>query len=294
MNIYSPIVPTYLYIKQHSITKKKYFGKTSLPDPIKYLGSGTYWNDHINKHGKQFVETIWLSELYIDTSISEYGLRFSAENNIVESDDWANLIPENGLDGGAVGMTCVVDGGTTKRILCAEYESSEYLHVNSGYINVKSISTTVKSRVTVEEYLSNTDLVHHTKGSVTVKDKENKTCRVSLDDPEYLNGNLKNISSGMLNVKNDKGEIQQVSVNDPRYLDGTLKSVREGITCCKDKDGNIFDNVSIDDPRYLSGELVHVNKGIKDSVVSCPHCGKIGGQRNLTRYHFSNCIQAIQ
>jgi hypothetical protein len=99
-NIYKEIKPTYLCIKQHSITKKKYFCKTTKPDPIKYLGSGTYWNDHINKHGKQFVETIWLSDLYTDTSISEHALHFSAENNIVESDAWANLKPENGLDGG--------------------------------------------------------------------------------------------------------------------------------------------------------------------------------------------------
>ena len=37
-------VPTWLYIKQHNITKLKYFGKTVRKDPIKYKGSGTYWN----------------------------------------------------------------------------------------------------------------------------------------------------------------------------------------------------------------------------------------------------------
>ena len=104
MNIYTPIKPTRLYIKQHSITKKKYFGKTSLLDPIKYLGSGSYWKDHINKHGKEFVETIWVSDFYYDTSISEHALHFSSENNIIKSDAWANLIPENGLDGTVSGV----------------------------------------------------------------------------------------------------------------------------------------------------------------------------------------------
>ena len=51
-NIYTPILfaqkdadifPTYLYIKQHSVTKLKYFGKTNSEDPIKYSGSGKYW-----------------------------------------------------------------------------------------------------------------------------------------------------------------------------------------------------------------------------------------------------------
>ena len=100
---YAEIKPTYLCIKQHSITKKKYFCKTTKPDPLKYLGSGHYWKNHINKHGKQFVETLWLSDLYYDTSIVEHALHFSSENNIVESVEWANQKPENGLDGGRIG-----------------------------------------------------------------------------------------------------------------------------------------------------------------------------------------------
>ena len=31
----------------------------------------------------------------------EFALNFSKDNNIVESEEWANLIPENGLDGGS-------------------------------------------------------------------------------------------------------------------------------------------------------------------------------------------------
>ena len=43
----------YLYVKQHSITKLKYFGMTEKQKcPIKYLGSGLLWNKHINKHNK--------------------------------------------------------------------------------------------------------------------------------------------------------------------------------------------------------------------------------------------------
>ena len=99
--IYSPITPTYLYIKQHSVTGLKYFGKTT-QNPYKYPGSGTYWTKHFKKHGKKYIKTIWVSDLYYDTSIVEIALHFSIENNIVESDDWANLIFENGLNGGSV------------------------------------------------------------------------------------------------------------------------------------------------------------------------------------------------
>lgn len=94
------MIKTFLYIKQHSVTGLKYFGKTC-QDPIKYLGSGKYWKCHIKTHGKEHINTIWVSEPYTDSNaISQFALAFSKEHNIVESKDWANLIDENGLDGG--------------------------------------------------------------------------------------------------------------------------------------------------------------------------------------------------
>jgi hypothetical protein len=97
------IPPTYLYIKQHSITGLKYFGKT-IKDPLKYNGSGVYWTNHIKKHGRKHIITTWVSEPYIDSdAIVEYALTFSRDNNIVESKLWANMEPENGLNGGSAG-----------------------------------------------------------------------------------------------------------------------------------------------------------------------------------------------
>ena len=89
----------YLYIKKHSITGLKYFGKTTKPDPYNYLGSGKYWTSHIKKHGKQFVETIKLWKFDSIEEASNFALNFSQQNNIVESEEWANLIPENAKDG---------------------------------------------------------------------------------------------------------------------------------------------------------------------------------------------------
>ncbi len=101
-DIYTPetILPTRLYIKQHSITGLKYFGKT-IQDPYTYLGSGTRWLNHIKKHGREFVETLWVSEPYTNaTLIQEDALKLSQENNIVESSEWANLELETGLNRG--------------------------------------------------------------------------------------------------------------------------------------------------------------------------------------------------
>ena len=103
------IQPTWLYIKQHTVTGLKYFGKTTR-DPKKYKGSGKRWFNHLNTHGYT-VKTIWAQLFTNKTELVEFALNFSKNNNIVESSEWANLIPENGLDGGS-------PKGTNKGRIC--------------------------------------------------------------------------------------------------------------------------------------------------------------------------------
>lgn len=93
--------PTYLYIKRHKVTGLRYFGKT-VQDPLNYRGSGKYWTRHIEKHGQEHVETLWY-QLFTDRdTLIETALRMSEELDVVHSDAWANMIIENGLDGGGI------------------------------------------------------------------------------------------------------------------------------------------------------------------------------------------------
>ena len=93
--------PTWLYVKEHNATGLKYFGKT-ISDPLKYKGSGKYWLNHLKKHGKD-VSTIWCQRFTDKSELIEFANNFSVKNNIVESAEWANLIPENGYeDGGGI------------------------------------------------------------------------------------------------------------------------------------------------------------------------------------------------
>lgn len=92
-----------LYIKTHNKTGLKYFGKTSNDrDPEKYAGSGKYWLRHLRKHGKDLSTKI-LGVFDDPIKCSEFAIKFSRDNNIVESDEWANLREENGQDGAPVG-----------------------------------------------------------------------------------------------------------------------------------------------------------------------------------------------
>lgn len=99
----------YLYVKQHSITGLKYFGKTYYTDPYKYKGSGTYWKKHIKKYGRHYVETLNVWQFECPEECSKFATKFSAENNIVESNEWANLITENGRDGSPNGRVFTDD-----------------------------------------------------------------------------------------------------------------------------------------------------------------------------------------
>ena len=112
MDIYFP--PTYLYIKKHNKTGLKYFGRTTRNDPVAYQGSGNYWGRHLKKHGND-VSTMWY-HLYDDKEIiKEEALAFSSSHNIVDSKEWANLMPEDGINGSVVGRKTKPHSEETKR-----------------------------------------------------------------------------------------------------------------------------------------------------------------------------------
>jgi hypothetical protein len=101
--------PTYLMIKRHQVTGLMYFCKTSTRDPMKYPGSGKYWKDHLKVHGR-LVDTLWHQQFEDKEDLVEFALFFSEFHDIVDAVDfrgkkiWANMIPENGLDGAPAGV----------------------------------------------------------------------------------------------------------------------------------------------------------------------------------------------
>lgn len=88
-----------LYIKTHNKTGLKYFGKTIKKDIEKYTGSGKYWKNHIHAHGYDVTTEIYAQFEEECDDLINTALYFSESNNIVNSKEWANLIPENGLGG---------------------------------------------------------------------------------------------------------------------------------------------------------------------------------------------------
>ena len=56
------------------------------------------------KHGKDKIKTIEVWGFDNEQLCTEFALKFSKDNDIVESKEWANLIEENGLDGTPPGI----------------------------------------------------------------------------------------------------------------------------------------------------------------------------------------------
>lgn len=78
----------------HRITRLKYFGRT-VRNVYKYLGSGSYWRNHLKTHGADVV-TLRVWEFDDIEKCKAFALKFSADNNIIESKAWANQIAECG------------------------------------------------------------------------------------------------------------------------------------------------------------------------------------------------------
>jgi hypothetical protein len=67
-------------------------------DPFKYRGSGVYWRKHLKSHNFKLddIETIILFETNDYKELCEKGKYYSKLYDVVNSEDWANLIPETG------------------------------------------------------------------------------------------------------------------------------------------------------------------------------------------------------
>lgn len=104
----------FLYKKTHRKTGLNYLGYTSR-DPYDYRGSGIQWSRHLRKHGND-VDTEIILECASKAEVKHWGMYYSELWNVVDSNKWANLKPENG-DGGDMSMCDAYVMGIKNRIL---------------------------------------------------------------------------------------------------------------------------------------------------------------------------------
>ena len=103
-------------IKTHLRTRLKYLCKKSTENKescYSYLGSGKYWRDHLKKHGKNIVTEI-IEECTTKEGLTQKGIYWSKKLNVVNSEEYANLIEERG-DGGPTMLGKKINAEQKKR-----------------------------------------------------------------------------------------------------------------------------------------------------------------------------------
>jgi hypothetical protein len=115
-------------IKTHNNTKLKYLCKKTTNNRdscFTYNGSGKYWKKHLKIHGVDITTEI-IEECDTKEDLVEKGIYWSNKFNIVESEDWANLVVERG------------DGGPTMsgRKISAEQRDKQLAAIKKFWTNV--------------------------------------------------------------------------------------------------------------------------------------------------------------
>lgn len=83
-----------LLLKMHNSTGMKYLCVTRKDDYEKYRGSGVYWLKHLKKHGYNFSTIVLHESEERDRNFIDLCLSTSKQLNIVESNEYANLMYE--------------------------------------------------------------------------------------------------------------------------------------------------------------------------------------------------------
>lgn len=244
----STFKPTYLYIKQHSITGKLYFGKT-IKNPMKYLGSGKLWLRHIKTHGKEYVETLWYCLYYDLDELSKFALMYSEQENIVESDEWLNLKFENGLDGGSsVGIGNGVVGKKIKNRKRISQESRKLMSASRlAYLESNPVIISEEQK----QKISNTMIERGTTKGV--------------NHPLYG-------KTGENSPNYGKTRTDEFKLRHSKLLSGS--------------NNGMYGKHLSDNAKRLKSEKM---TGYKYKIITCPYCGKSGGEPAMNRWHFSNC-----
>jgi len=116
---------------------------------------------------------------------------------------------------------------------------------------------------------------------VIVKDSNNKTFRVHVNDPRYLSGELISVNVG----KTHSTKSKQL-MSDKQFAAGGYGPKKHSVeTIIKMSKSSMGHEVTEETKLKLS----KANKGRKFKTVKCPHCEVTGAITIMKRWHFNNC-----
>lgn len=281
--------PTFLYIKQHSISGKLYFGKTC-KDPETYLGSGLYWKDHISQHGKEHVITLWYCLFYDKDELNKFALKFSQDNNIVESQSWANLMDEDGIGGGGSGQ---------KKGFKHSEESRKRMSEKRKSYNEKHVSTSLGKKLgpfTDERRVAHRQAIREWRRNNPEKDaariqKSVETRRATYSqNPELrMQHSQPGEKNGMFGVSRPEEwkKTHSEFMKEHNPMKGRTGSLSPTYGKAPPNKGKTIEELHGDKSDEVRRNMSQAAKAREK--ITCPHCGKTGSISNMKRWHMENC-----
>jgi len=247
--------PTYLMIKQHSITGLLYLCKTTRNHTkmLSYKGSGHYWKRHLVVHGKEHVETPWYELFTEKDELVKFALMLSEQMNIVNAKNlagkkiWANEKHENGLDGGSDGSNLL---------------GKKLPNRKPATDLAKQNMSKAKKRFIAENgpYIP------------TQKDKD------KISATMLLNGTSRGENNGMFGKRGE---------DSPNFGQTRSDKFKQGQSVRMSGENNgMFGKHLSDNAKFLKSQKM---TGYIYEKVKCPYCPKFGGENLMKRWHFENC-----
>ena len=276
-----------LYIATHNITGKKYFGKTVKWFTRKdlqenYNGSGKYWSKHKKKHGEKDVTMEIYQICSLNESDDDYvkpiALKFSEENNIVESDKWRNLKLENGLDGGSKGYKHTDESRAKMSESAKDREHKQHSEETKA-----KISSSKKGIKHTPEHRKNNS---EARKGITLS--EEHKINIGLGVKGLLKGKTHEEIYGKEQsdrLKEHLGDLRKNRTYDE--ILGVEKSIETKL-----KKSETMKKLS-NDPEHIdkikNGMRTEEAQEKLRKTVSCPYCNKSGKMGPMSRFHFDNC-----
>ena len=251
----------YLYVKTHNITGLKYLGKTCSEDPYSYAGSGKRWLRHLDKHGYDYTtEILYTTDDPLD--FREVALEYSRFFDVVNSNEWANLMEENGA------------GADNSHNI--DYEVIAY----TRYMNDKTWVQTPESNRKRSESMRGRPKSREAveKGLRTKKDKG--ILHNHYWDKETSPEIAEKVSKALSGVPKSQEHIDNMGFHENN------KPIHECPHCGKVGDLRNMKRWHFDRCKHNPDR-----KDDLDKTVTCYHCGHTAKQSpNFYRYHNDNCI----
>jgi hypothetical protein len=225
----------YLYIKE-TPNGLKYLG-TTCKNPFKYKGSGKYWVRFLNKYKFKIkdIKTTILFETTDKDILKEKGLYYSKLYNVVESESWANLIPESG-DNSTIGYKPTIE--TIQKYLpkishkvIRLSDKKVYDSVNQAAKENNLYSSHLRHRLKLNDKNIGFEYVNSTLNEKAILKMEKR----------HMNQNLrilKNIkkTSKYLGVSWDKGKnkwLSQITINNKKVFLGRFNNEEDAYIAYK-------------------------------------------------------------